>query len=502
MAIRILTMGEILVLHFLPFCPSSLVMRLEFLSVPLGTLCGLSYSYSLDTKALPKKFFVFLGTPLPFFSLAFLVLPLYHLTLLLNTAIVVSGINFIPIFFQIFRIAMKRELGYGLLATSMVALLGFAFHDVLFALNFISTGYLLPFGLILFATLQALYLSMGYASEINQSESELAMAKHQLIQSEKLSTLGIMMAGISHEINSPLAAVQSSSGSFVGSLEEFIMGIRGSGLSDKDWDFLTFLVSQSINKPQNLSTRVVRNLKKSLLVLLESRQSANAENWSEILANLGMEQLPPNVWEAVDSDHSKTILFLAELLLRLTETSKTIELASGRAGKIVKSLKSFTHFDPNSPKILADIHEGLDIVLTIFANAFKKGIDLKTHFGELPKLLCFPDELNQIWTNLIQNAIQAMKGEGSLSITTTTINRDNQTFVSVSFQDSGPGIPDSLRQKIFDPFFTTKSMGEGTGLGLHITKQILEKHKGKVELDSSPQGTNFTILLPMSPHED
>jgi signal transduction histidine kinase len=143
--------------------------------------------------------------------------------------------------------------------------------------------------------------------------------------------------------------------------------------------------------------------------------------------------------------------------------------------------------------IPANLSEGIDTVLTLYQNQLKKGIEVKRNYTELPPVLCYPDELNQVWTNLIHNALQAMDYRGTLTIEVM----QQEQYASISITDTGAGIPEEIKPKIFEPFFTTKPPGEGSGLGLDIVKKIIEKHQGKIEVESIPGQTKFTVSLPI-----
>lgn len=174
---------------------------------------------------------------------------------------------------------------------------------------------------------------------------------------------------------------------------------------------------------------------------------------------------------------------------------KNIRYAIRNIVRIVKALKSYSHLDQSKTLSPANILEGLENTLVILNNQIKYGIKVVRNFREIPSVLCNPDELNQVWTNLIQNAIQALKGKGKIEISVFPQN----DFVVVEIEDDGPGIPVKIQDRIWDPFFTTKDQGEGTGLGLGIAKGIVEKHKGKITLTSHPGKTIFRIELPVNP---
>ena len=208
-------------------------------------------------------------------------------------------------------------------------------------------------------------------------------------------------------------------------------------------------------------------------------------------------------------------LSIANDLYGIRKKSTVIQTSAERVSKIVKSLKSFMHFDQNETKMVSDLTEGMETVLIILHNKIKYGIEVIKNYGEdVPQIPCYPDELNQVWTNLIHNAIQAMGEKGTLQIDierlteltgTPDIDRRNPEYgghyVVVSIQDSGSGIAPEIRNKIFQAFFTTKPAGEGSGLGLHIIGKILEKHEGALYLESEPGRTRFSVLLPISSND-
>jgi signal transduction histidine kinase len=171
-----------------------------------------------------------------------------------------------------------------------------------------------------------------------------------------------------------------------------------------------------------------------------------------------------------------------------------ISQGAGRISDIVKALKSYSYLD-QAPIQEVDIHEGLDNTLIILRSKTKEGIHIvREYASDLPRISAYGSELNQVWTNLIDNAIDAMGGDGQITIRTRRADND----VVVGIEDEGPGIPQEIQPKIFDPFFTTKGPGRGTGLGLNITYNIIvEKHRGAINVDSRPGRTVFQIRLPI-----
>jgi signal transduction histidine kinase len=175
-----------------------------------------------------------------------------------------------------------------------------------------------------------------------------------------------------------------------------------------------------------------------------------------------------------------------------------IQESSKRIFYLVQSVKNFTHMDQGKGKEIIDIHSGIDNTLTMLQYKFKKGnIEVIREFDQhLPKIFALVGELNQVWTNLIDNALDAMEavGRGRLIIKT---EKDHE-FVKVSIIDNGPGIPEEIRSRIFDPFFTTKDIGKGTGMGLDVVTRIVNQHHGSVKVNSEPGNTAFIVCFPIA----
>jgi signal transduction histidine kinase len=178
----------------------------------------------------------------------------------------------------------------------------------------------------------------------------------------------------------------------------------------------------------------------------------------------------------------------------LQKSTNTIITATDRAAKIVFALKNYARYDHSGEKVFANITEGIETILTLYHNQLKLGIEIiRNYQPNLPSLWCYPDELNQVWTNLIHNAIQAMENTGTITI---DINHQPENL-TISISDTGPGIPPEILPHIFEPFFTTKPAGLGSGLGLDIVNKIIEKHTGKITVATQPGRTTFTITLPL-----
>ena len=264
-------------------------------------------------------------------------------------------------------------------------------------------------------------------------------------------------------------------------------------LSPERQSYFRRLLQNHRQKDISLSTREQRQIKRALVNQLESHTIENATAVAKLLLGIGINgDLEPWLPLLKDSQ-SETILKMAYQFANVQTSTQTIATASERAAKIVFALKTYARYDSTGERVPVQITDGIETVLTLYHNWLKRGVKVIRNYPEsLPAVRCYPDELNQVWTNLIHNAIQAMDARGTL-----TINVDRQEgMVSVSITDSGKGIPLEIQSKIFEPFFTTKSSGEGSGLGLDIAKKIIEKHQGEIRFESVPGKTSFTVCLP------
>ena len=180
---------------------------------------------------------------------------------------------------------------------------------------------------------------------------------------------------------------------------------------------------------------------------------------------------------------------------RVHVLASEIALGSGRISEIVHALKSYSYLG-QAPVQRVDVREGIDDTLVILRNKLKRGVEVELDYGpDVPPIQAYGSELNQVWTNLLDNAADAMRGQGRITIRT---RRDGDSSVVVDVVDDGPGIPPEIQQRVFDPFFTTKEPGKGTGLGLATTYSIVtEKHHGSIEVHSRPGRTTFTVRLPI-----
>ena len=330
-----------------------------------------------------------------------------------------------------------------------------------------------------------------------QTLDNLKATQQELIHSEKMITLGQLIAGVAHELNTPLAAIRSSVENILNFLKalEQLPPFFQMLCSEHQQDFFALLKKSIQQTP--LSSKEKRQLRRTLVRQLNEHAIEDATTVADTLVDMGIYEIEAFLPLLTDSK-SETILEKAYQLAGLQKSAQTITFASERAAKVVFALKSFARYDQTGKKTPSNLIEGIETVLTLYHNQLKGGVELIKNYTELPQVMCYPDELNQVWTNLVHNALQAMSNKGTLQIDVAL--QDNQ--ILISFTDSGPGIPDEIKSKIFEPFFTTKPAGEGSGLGLDIVKKIIEKHNGRIKVDSIPGKTTFTVSIPVNPNEE
>ena len=278
--------------------------------------------------------------------------------------------------------------------------------------------------------------------ELRQMNQKLEEAHNQLLQSEKMASIGQLAAGVAHEINNPIGYVYSN----LGTLEKYVQDTFG------------------------------------MIDLYEQAEGAIADEAVRTRLKAAREKLD--------------IEFLKEDLRALMSESKD---GITRVKQIVQNLKDFSHVDTSDEWHFADLRNGLDSTLSIVNNEIKYKANVVKEYGDIPEVECLPSQLNQVFMNLLVNAAHAIEERGTITIRTGTIRTGQQgEEVWVEVADTGKGIAPEHLKKIFDPFFTTKPIGKGTGLGLSLSYGIIQKHHGRIEVQSEiGKGTTFRVWLPV-----
>lgn len=332
-------------------------------------------------------------------------------------------------------------------------------------------------------------------TELTETLANLKQTQQKLISSEKLAALGQVIAGVAHEINTPLGAIRSSIGNIKNTIN-FVLNeypIFINQLPEKLRDKFLVLMEDSFKNRHMLTSKEERVFKKKIAKIFDEHQIENSYSFADTFVDMMVVENVEKYLDLLQNKDSEKILEVAYKITGLQRSTENIEFASERASKVVFALKNSSRINNNNDEqVLADITEGIENILTLYNNQIKQGIEVSKKYEKIPKILCYNDELNQVWTNILHNAIYAMDLNGKLAIKVYT----EKGWVVVSITDSGKGIPKDEIDQIFDPFFSTKPTGEGTGIGLDISKRIIEKHHGKIEVESKPGETTFSVYLP------
>jgi signal transduction histidine kinase len=323
-----------------------------------------------------------------------------------------------------------------------------------------------------------------------------------LRQSEKLAAMGRLSAGMAHELNNPVSAALRSSEQLheaIHNLEQaFLMIAAGKPSADQIEKLAEMqrFIKEKVSQVSGIDALARSDLEFSLECWLEERAVEHSWKYSSSLASMDfdIQQLSELCGSFPASRTQALILWLTATY---TVNSLILEIAEGnrRVSQIVNALKGYTYMD-QAPVQAVNVNESLDNTLAVIAAKLNAGINLRRDFDEcLPRIQAYGSELNQVWTNILENAIDALNGHGEINITTL----HEREWVTVRIEDDGPGIPLEIQSKIFDPFFTTKPPGSGTGLGLTISHHIITgKHRGEICVNSQPGSTCFEIKIPQN----
>ncbi|WP_434685483.1 PAS domain S-box protein [Pseudanabaena minima] len=332
--------------------------------------------------------------------------------------------------------------------------------------------------------------------ELSQALSNLQSTQAGLIQSEKMAALGQIIASVAHEINTPLGVIRAATGNIIeaskASLQQ-LPQIMQSLTSQQQVEFIA-LVNAAIQKPHTLSTKEERQLRRQLQSALESQGIADASGIANQLSQMQLGSELHLYQSILQAPNCYDTLQVAYKMALQHQSIRSIQQEVDRAAKIVFALKTYSHRSSESgEKILIQISDGIEIALTLYQSRLKQGIEVIRKYEPVPELFCNPDELIQVWVNLIDNAIYAIGKTGTLEIVIAT----QAGRVIVEITNSGTAIPEEIIPRLFEPFFTTKPRGEGSGLGLDIVRQIVQKHVGDIQVQSQSGRTTFSVRLPL-----
>lgn len=321
-------------------------------------------------------------------------------------------------------------------------------------------------------------------------------------QQAKLISLGTLSAGLAHELNNPAAAVKRN----VFYLEEVLQKLPNLALKLHEQPMMADQVKFLSDLYLQATESAKQGCKFDPIAQSEAEdaiadwlEAHDVENGWKLAPTLVMADLHPErldeIMTHLDPNCLGSVLTWLEATLTGIKLLEDIKLGSTRMSELVMAMKSYSYMDQAQLQEL-DVHEGIDNTLTILKHKLKYGMTVKREYGDLPKICAYGPLLNQVWTNLIDNAVDATQGKGHLWIR-TALEGDR---IRVEIADDGAGIPADIQPRIFEQFFTTKEVGKGTGLGLDIVRRVVVgQHKGDIRFESKPGDTRFQVRLPLRP---
>jgi signal transduction histidine kinase len=331
------------------------------------------------------------------------------------------------------------------------------------------------------------------AKETERALERLRQTQGQLARSEKLASMGQLVAGIAHELNTPLASIQSSAGILRESMKPDLSWFAEAWarLGETGQNNLLALLSAPRGETAFPDSQGTRRLRKQL----EARAAEAGQAHPDAVARLLLETRlhdSDRLGALWSSQELEPILEIIEPFIIADRMADVLVQASEKAAGVVDALRNYLHVGGSEIKEEFDVAQNIESVLPLFQHRFKNGIEFRSRLEPGLRVWGAPERVSQVWVNLIANALYALSDRGTLSIET----RQTENTIEVTVGDTGPGVPPELRSRIFDPFFTTKPAGEGTGMGLGVCLSILEDCGGTLVYESVPGNTRFTAKFP------
>lgn len=331
-------------------------------------------------------------------------------------------------------------------------------------------------------------------SHLEKALEDLETAQSHLIHSEKMAALGQLIAGIAHELNTPLGAIHASNESISILLKRVLVDLpqlQAALPAELSLLHRKFYEIAARNL-EVVPSAVLRKRRKTTLEAVNALGVNADDEMVDSLVELGIESGWDEWLPLLQSPQGPQAVKLAYEMICLEKSSAVIASASEKAAKVIDALRTFSHQAQESTFERVNIQQGMESVLTLFQNRFKAGISVKTSFDPKASVWGLSDKLGQVWTNLVSNALQAMGETGALEVIAAT----REGKVRVSIIDNGPGIPLEIQGRVFEPFFTTKKAGQGSGLGLDICRKIIGEHHGTIGFETAAGKTEFWVEFP------
>ncbi len=336
--------------------------------------------------------------------------------------------------------------------------------------------------------------------QLEDTIEELSKTQNKLVFAEKMAALGSLIGGIAHEINTPLGAIKASSSNIAEVVDKINTDLPWllHNATETEINWLFKLLTESDARDISVFSKEERQRKRDLSIFLEENNIENAPVVADTLVSLKLNHSNEEYLEFLKQPHSQRLLSILKVLFSLKRNTNNIMVSVEKASKVVRALRSYIYKNEAGEFEATDINETINTVLILTSNMIKHSkTEIITNLESVPPVFCRQDEICQVWTNIITNAIQAMGESGTLSITVNFLQSDD--VIRVIFKDNGPGMSEEVRSRIFEPYFTTKPKGLGTGIGLDLSKQIIESHKGKIYCESEPgAGATFIIEIPLN----
>jgi signal transduction histidine kinase len=353
--------------------------------------------------------------------------------------------------------------------------------------------------------------------------TDLQEAQTQLIESERMASLGQLVGGVAHEINNPIGVIRSNSELIAGNLDSLLKEVPKflGSLSEQETELFYSIINNCLKNKEFLSTKEERARKKEIKKELEESIKDTPERIDFLTEQILILKLKNPYKEYIDKlGESKFIqsLSIAQIFVSQSNSIGSIDIAVEKASRVIFALRNYLNTEMFLQKKEVDLSKEIDKAIHLYDNYILGKVNITKEFPPECKFTCVADNLSQVWKNLIFNSIQAMyntekimelrlekvsslperlkRMKSSAHIGEETL--DSESWVIISIVDSGSGIPENLQDKIFTPFFTTKALGEGIGLGLYVSRKIVHEHRGRIYFESREGRTEFVIVLPFS----